>query len=50
MACDPAAWQNFCILTGGAAAALTGQLLVAISLHAETIMGNRFYRSRAIQR
>jgi len=36
-------------MTGGAAAALTGPLFVAMSLqHAEPIMGNRFYRSRAI--
>lgn len=48
MAYDPAPWQNFYVMTGGAAAALTGLLFVAMSLHAQTIMRNRFYRSRAI--
>lgn len=48
MAYDPAPWQNFYVMTGGAAAALTGLLFVAMSLHAKTIMGNLFYRSRAI--
>ena len=48
MAYDPAPWQNFYVMTGGAAAALTGLLFVAMSLHAKTIMGNRFYRNRAI--
>ncbi len=48
MAYDPAAWQNFYIMTGGAADALTGLVFVAMSLHAKTIMGNPFYRSRAI--
>lgn len=48
MAYDPAVWQNFFVMTGGAAAALTGLLFVAMSLHAQTIMENRFYRNRAI--
>lgn len=48
MAYDPAAWQNFYVMTGGAAAALTGLLFVAMSLHAKTIMDNKFYRNRAI--
>ncbi len=48
MAYDPASWQNFYVMTGGAAAALTGLLFVAMSLHAQTIMGSRFYRNRAI--
>ena len=48
MAYDPSAWQNFYVMTGGAAAALTGLLFVAMSLHARTIMDNTFYRNRAI--
>ena len=48
MAYDPADWQNFYVMTGGAAAALTGLLFVAMSLHARTIMGNRFYSNRAV--
>jgi Na+/H+-translocating membrane pyrophosphatase len=48
VAYNPVPWANFFIMTGGAAAALTGLLFVAMSLHAEAIMANRFYRSRAI--
>ena len=48
MAYDPAPWQNFYVMTGGAAAALTGLLFVAMSLHAKTIMDNNFYRNRAV--
>lgn len=48
MAYDPAPWQNFYVMTGGAAAALTGLLFVAMSLHAQAIMGNKFHRNRAI--
>lgn len=48
MAYDAAAWQNFYVMTGGAAAALTGLLFVAMSLHAKTIMENRFFSNRAV--
>ena len=48
MAYDPAPWQNFYVMSGGASAALTGLLFVAMSLHAQTIMTNAFYRNRAI--
>ena len=48
VAYDPAAWQNFYVMTGGAAAALTGLLFVAMSLHSKAIVDNLFYRRRAI--
>ncbi len=48
MAYDSAPWQNFYVMTGGASAALTGLLFVAMSLHAQTIMSNPFFRNRAI--
>ena len=48
MAYDSSYWQNFYTMTGGAAAALTGLLFVAMSLHAKAIMDNRFYRNRAV--
>lgn len=49
MAYDPAPWQNFYVMSGGASAALTGLLFVAMSLHAETTMTNAFYGNRAIR-
>jgi modulator of FtsH protease len=48
MAYDPAAWQNFYITTGGAAAALTGLLFVAMSLHAKAIMAHPVLGNRAV--
>ena len=48
MAYDAAAWQNFYIMTGGAAAALTGLLFVAMSLHARDIMASRYFSNRAV--
>jgi hypothetical protein len=48
MAYDPAGWHDFYVMTGGAAAALTGLLFVAMSLHAKEIMSNRFYSNRAV--
>jgi len=48
MAYNPADWHDFYVMTGGAAAALTGLLFVAMSLHAKAIMENRFYSDRAI--
>jgi hypothetical protein len=48
MAYDPQSWQNFYVMTGGAAAALTGLLFVAMSLHAKTIATHPFYVRRAV--
>ena len=48
VAYDPQSWQNFYVMTGGAAAALTGLLFVAMSLHARAIIGHRFLGNRAV--
>ena len=40
-------WQNFYVMVGGAAAALTGLILVAVSLHLRAILGHPLYRDRA---
>jgi modulator of FtsH protease len=44
---DASGWQNFYLMVGGAAAALTGLIFVAVSLHTRSIMGNELYRDRA---
>lgn len=48
MAYNPADWHDFYVMTGGAAAALTGLLFVAMSLHARDIMASGFFSNRAI--
>jgi modulator of FtsH protease len=48
VAYDPAGWQNFYVMTGGAAAALTGLLFVAMSMHAKAIMAHTLLGGRAI--
>jgi hypothetical protein len=35
---DTSEWQNFYIMCGGAAAALTGLVFLALSMHAKAIM------------
>jgi len=45
---DTAAWQNFYLMTGGAAAALTGLIFVALSLQARAIIGHPLFRDRAL--
>jgi hypothetical protein len=47
MTADAAGWQNFYLMVGGAAAALTGLIFVAVSLHSGSIMGNALHRDRA---
>ena len=37
---SPQAWHDLFVMLGGAAAALTGMLLVAVSLHVDDIMGS----------
>jgi len=41
-------WANFYVMVGGASAALTGLVLVAVSLHLRAILGHPLYRDRAI--
>jgi hypothetical protein len=45
---DPLSWQNFYVMAGGAAAALTGLLFVAMSLHSKAITTNPFFANRAV--
>ncbi len=48
VAYDPQSWQNFYVMVGGAAAALTGLLFVAMSLHSKAIMADPLHGSRAL--
>ena len=45
---DPQRWENFYVMTGGAAAALTGLLFVAMSLHSKAITSHPIYGGRAV--
>jgi hypothetical protein len=45
---DPQGWHDFYVMVGGAAAALTGLLFVAMSLHAKAITADPLYGSRAV--
>jgi hypothetical protein len=47
MTANALGWQNFYLMVGGAAAALTGLIFVAVSLHTRSIMGNTLHRDRA---
>jgi modulator of FtsH protease len=44
---DPAAWHDFFLTAGTAAAALTGLLFVALSIHLDRILGHAEHRFRA---
>jgi len=44
---DPAAWHDFFMTVGGGAAALTGLVFVAMSLHLDQIALNAAHRHRA---
>ncbi len=48
VAYDPQSWQNFYVMTGSAAAALTGLLFVAMTLHARAIIRHPFFVRRAV--
>ena len=48
MAYDPAGWHDFYVMTGGAAAALTGLLFVSMSLHSSAILRHPLYGGRAV--
>lgn len=45
---DVAAWENLYAMVGGAAAALTGLLFVAMSMHSRAIMAHPLHRTRAV--
>jgi hypothetical protein len=45
---DPRDWHDFYVMTGGAAAALTGLLFVAMSLHSKAIIAHPLYGRRAL--
>ncbi|HVH62921.1 MAG TPA: hypothetical protein VNA65_04905 [Candidatus Dormibacteraeota bacterium] len=45
---DPGRWDNFYVMAGGAAAALTGLLFVAMSLHSKQITSHPVYAGRAV--
>lgn len=45
---DPREWHDFYVMAGGAAAALTGLLFVAMSLHSGAILRHPLYGGRAV--
>ena len=44
---QPAAWHDFYIMVGGAAAALTGLIFVAVSIHLRPVLRDHWHRGRA---
>jgi modulator of FtsH protease len=47
MSYDPLAWHDFFVMLGSAAAALTGLVFVALSLHLDRVAADPFHRFRA---
>src|SRR5258706_1793779 len=45
---DPAPWQNFYVMMGGANAALTGLVFVEISIHLREVLGHPLLKPRAV--
>lgn len=45
---DPAAWQSFYVMLGGANAALTGLVFVALSIHLREVLDHPLLRPRAV--
>ena len=45
---DPAPWQNFYVMMGGANAALTGLVFVAISIHLREVLDHPLLKPRAV--
>ncbi|TMD39570.1 MAG: hypothetical protein E6I88_12070 [Chloroflexi bacterium] len=48
MAYSADSWRDFYVMTGGASAALTGLLFVAMSMHAKAITDHPLYGTRAV--
>ena len=44
---QPEAWHDFYIMVGGASAALTGLIFVAVSIHLRPVLRNHWHRGRA---
>jgi hypothetical protein len=45
---DPSAWQDFYVMMGGANAALTGLVFVALSIHLKEVLEHPLLRPRAV--
>jgi len=45
---DPAAWQNFYVMMGGANAALAGLVFVALSIHLKEVLAHPLLKPRAV--
>lgn len=45
---DPAGWQDFYVMMGGANAALTGLVFVALSIHLRAVLDHPLLRPRAV--